>query len=347
MEAASNEFDKWVTVVSAHLCKKYSGRFGLNMILSSKEALEFVRTQNPQKLYTYDIESLYTNLDSSKVANRIMDEIKEVPCIEEEIDGRRVKVNTRAFYGRMKGLFATGYCNVDGTLFVQTNGLPMGAAFSPKIANLYLQILEWTYAKTPAVPRIPFVRYIDDILSSKPFPWRTIYGSTDLVVKETKDEGPTVFLDLTFEKEGTGWTVDWFFQAQQAVLSHSTGLGGSYIDESCTRIQPVPRPSQKTIPIEDPKGTGVDGSSVLRESKVSDIMDQERVPESSYRNEPNRGISHFGETEVQAHTVLAVQEPSQTPESGRSGRKKSSLASGQTEEPSVAAKKAKQTTLNF
>lgn len=102
------------------------------------------------RFYTYDVVSMYTNIDTEK-ALELIESYLETRCsyCVVLIEGLRL-------------VMENNYFTFDGTLYHQKNGTAMGTAVAPAWASLYLGIVETTVLKEFDKHVVVYKRFIDD-----------------------------------------------------------------------------------------------------------------------------------------------------------------------------------------
>lgn len=224
----AQEVDIGITILSKCLMKMHDDH---QMILDAKEAQGLLKS-NPKTLATLDFESLYTNINNEHMMKTLADycykEMKvfridkktATPLTEFGEIIHKTQIAVKDILGKLRGHLKIGYFVYQDELYLQQNGIPMGSQFSPKLANLYLQILEWKFTKRTGT-RLELVRYIDDILTTKEYPWKQVYDMDNsgltLVLQQSGTD--VAFLDMQILKRHPSgpWETKWYFEERQTV----------------------------------------------------------------------------------------------------------------------------------
>jgi hypothetical protein len=111
-------------------------------------------TNNDATLYSFDFESLYTNIDTTKLLVLVTEFVTPYLSSSKHI-------NASGFYYLLKLVLENNIFKFDIYYYIQIFGIIMGAICGPTLANTYVWILEkhWLKIQRP----IFYGRFIDDI----------------------------------------------------------------------------------------------------------------------------------------------------------------------------------------
>ena len=110
---------------------------------------------NDLEIGTADFESLYTNMDSEKVIEKICGFLESIKYKNDHIDIYGIKTF-------LSLVFLNNIFKYENRFLIQVIGIAMGCICGPTVANFYLYILEriWYRINRPLV----YKRFIDDIV---------------------------------------------------------------------------------------------------------------------------------------------------------------------------------------
>ena len=155
-----------------------------------KSSMEFVDLLNSNEfvgdLFSLDVESLFTNVPVKRTINIILEKVYNhptipAPVIPKEILEKLLLICTTEVPFR----------DMDGTMYVQCDGMSMGSPLGPTFANFFMaEVEERALSNTNRTPAL-YCRYIDDI-----------FVICDLdTLEKLKDEMKTISgLDFTVEE---------------------------------------------------------------------------------------------------------------------------------------------------
>lgn len=226
MTKVAMELDYECSILSDCLVGKNAGC--KHMILNSRQALEFVASHavGVNSLMTADFASLYTNIVNDHLIKTLLEYCrrhniwtidKKSKTVANHPYGERIDhtkyLSVRQFVGKLRASLRIAYFVYNDSVYLQRSGLPMGAHYAPKVANLYLQCMEWLWVEQNR-QSLRLVRYIDDVLSTQRYNFREIYQMDESGLSlDPAQEGEAVdFLDLRIERkdDGNGWVSRWF-----------------------------------------------------------------------------------------------------------------------------------------
>jgi hypothetical protein len=145
-------------------------------------------------LYSFDFESLYTNIESEHAVLIISIHLQRFTNIFQEF-----KISIIGFQRILSIIFSCNVFSYSDKSFLQLIGLPMGCVCGPSVANLYVYILEkeWLSIYNDVI----YFRFIDDIFiaASKPIDLN-LFKSFFFYLKLNVVHGESVvFLDLNIK----------------------------------------------------------------------------------------------------------------------------------------------------
>jgi hypothetical protein len=154
----------WLTTTTSevldHLCQPLLEHFPW-VVASSKEVvnqLELVRTsgESPVWILTGDVVAFYSNIPPKPCSDILKMIWKRFQ--------RKSDITPQAIRDMVKFVMFNNYLGYNGQLFHQINGLAMGTACAPVVANLYAAFYEHKARVVHQDGVLLYVRYIDDIL---------------------------------------------------------------------------------------------------------------------------------------------------------------------------------------
>ena len=112
-----------------------------------------LRLSSNSKLFTFDVVSLYTNIEHQKCLDLLTDFLIDKLDISLEL-------NIIGFREILKLVLANNYFSFQKKFYLQIKGIAMGSVAGPSIANIFVCCLEsiWQNITSP----ISYVRFIDD-----------------------------------------------------------------------------------------------------------------------------------------------------------------------------------------
>jgi hypothetical protein len=129
-----------------------------HMIDSTHEFVEICKSvQQPKFFASLDVESLFTNVPVHETIDIILDNVYNHPTLEPPEISKVI----------LKKLLTTcttksPFRNIDGSLYVQTDGVSMGSPLGPTLASFYMCHLENSaFDNLTTKPKI-YCRYVDD-----------------------------------------------------------------------------------------------------------------------------------------------------------------------------------------
>lgn len=152
VETEASRVSKFIDSFLAPLANKHP-----TYIKNTTDFISRIRNLTVQKncfLVTGDVASLYTNMKHDRILNTVENKLKECP-----LEGRPDK-------GILELLELTLKCNdfkFGEDWFLQICGAPMGKAYSPNLANIYLLEFDQAAMENFRIKPRYFFRYLDDI----------------------------------------------------------------------------------------------------------------------------------------------------------------------------------------
>jgi len=113
------------------------------------EKIERIKHEAHHQIFTFDVVSMYTSIDTNKALNTIAEYLP------------KNRENSLIIRG-LETIMKNNYFTFDGSLYHQKNGTAMGTAVAPTYAVLFLGIIEEKLWKVFEPHFILNVRYIDD-----------------------------------------------------------------------------------------------------------------------------------------------------------------------------------------
>ena len=128
------------------------------MIKDTDEFLEIIRGTNPNGLIaSLDVESLFTNVPIEPTIEIICDSVYEHPSLPPPFFSRRVLGDL------LRACTAEApFRHIDGSLYLQHDGVAMGSPLGCTFANFYMCDLENRILADPAIKPLTYCRYVDD-----------------------------------------------------------------------------------------------------------------------------------------------------------------------------------------
>ena len=166
--------------------------------------LATLTAEDDDMLVTYDISSLYTNIQSNRAVNVIYNIVRDDPWCDAIISGLRM-------------LLDSNYFTFGDTVWLQKSGTAMGTPVAPTYASLYLAYIEEVLLLPQFNTQLKYYkRYIDDGFliirnhSSHPFVVNkflaTFKRETKLSFTQSLDSKAVAFLDLWVIKDKNVYT---------------------------------------------------------------------------------------------------------------------------------------------
>jgi len=155
----------WVTTTTSevldYLCQPLLEQFPW-IVNSSKEVINQIEkirliSSDPVWILTGDVTAFYTNIPPKDCAREIGKFWKRLR--------NDSKIRPRTLRNMTKFVMNHNYLEYRGQTFHQLNGLAMGTACAPVLANLYAGAFEWESRVCHQDGVLLYVRYIDDILA--------------------------------------------------------------------------------------------------------------------------------------------------------------------------------------
>lgn len=152
------------------------------------EKVRSITLKEPCFLFSMDVESLYTNIDTHKGMEIIQH------CLKKHPDPTRPD---RELLHLLHINLTKNDFEFNGEYFLQLSGTAMGKKFAPSYANIYMAHWEETaFLKCPLLP-LQYLRYLDDIWGV----WQHTPKEFDDFIEILNSHHPDIKLKATFRKD--------------------------------------------------------------------------------------------------------------------------------------------------
>lgn len=150
------------------------------------EKIQGIKLPKTAKLYSLDIISLFPSIPLDVTYNLIIAKCQIMTGFIPYINFIKEALNL---------IFTNNYFKIEGTIYKQSQGAPMGSPLSPLCAEILLQELEDQVLNNTKLKPTTYLRYVDDIFIIWP------YRETSLLkfIDELNNVYPTI--KFTYEKE--------------------------------------------------------------------------------------------------------------------------------------------------
>ena len=191
------KLSKWLTKILSPILGTISGSHVINSVDLVNKLNNIQITPNV-KLVSFDVCSLFTKVPIDDVLNYLSD----------ELDNYDLPLPSNDILALIKLCIKDCKFTFNGQYYLQTFGMAMGNPLSPLLSNLYMEFFEREYVTRLTSQRIPWFRYVDDILSV----WPADLNVDDFLVTlneqvpsikftlETENENCLPFLDLLIHR---------------------------------------------------------------------------------------------------------------------------------------------------
>jgi hypothetical protein len=186
--------------------------YSIRNSMDFRAKMKDVQIPKDHKLVSFDVVSLFTNIDNQRVLDIISRKWKTIKSAS------KTKLSKNDFIEALEMVTENCEFSFNGQKYRQKFGSPMGSPVSPMLANLLLEDLENTVLSEGQIKPLFYYRYVDDIICAlpeiliEPFKERlNSYHRKLQFTVEVEENSRLAFLDTLLIKDENGMTaMNWY-----------------------------------------------------------------------------------------------------------------------------------------